>query len=428
MDATARSDLPTIQPTASSSRRWRLALYSHDTMGLGHLRRNLLIAQALADSELGADILLISGAREANAYPLPDGVDCLSLPAICKGGDGRYRARSLDISLRELVTLRATTIRAALEAFRPDALIVDKVPRGAAGELEPALAQLRARGGTRCVLGLRDVLDDPATVRREWGRAGNEEAIREYYHAVWVYGDPAVYDPVREYRFPPDIAAKVRYAGYLDQGTRLESSGVDGAGSLPPDAAWTDPFVLCVVGGGQDGARLAEAFAQAELPPGTSGVIVTGPFMPGETQRRLRRLAEAHPRLHVLGFVVEPTRLICCADRVIAMGGYNTICEVLSFEKRALIVPRVRPRLEQWVRGERLRDLGLIDLLHPDDLSPAVLSCWLADAPTSPPRARHRIDLNGLAQLPRLLESLLAEPVGPAWDRTDRPEVQYAVG
>jgi predicted glycosyltransferase len=184
MGPTARLELPATQRTEASSRRCRLALYSHDTMGLGHLRRNLLITQTLAHSALQVDILMIGGVREANAYTMPDGVDCLSLPALRKEFDGRYRARSLDIPLQQLIAVRASTICAALEAFRPDALIVDNVPRGAVSELEPALAQLRARGDSRCVLGLRDVLDDPMTVQHEWRRAANEEAIREYYDAV----------------------------------------------------------------------------------------------------------------------------------------------------------------------------------------------------------------------------------------------------
>src|SRR3712207_9415316 len=65
----------------------------------------------------------------------------------------------------------------------------------------------------------------------------------------------------------------------------------------------------------------------------------------------------------VLEFVPEPALLLARADFVVAMGGYNTVCEALSFEKRALIVPRVTPRREQMVRAERLRDRGLIDVL-----------------------------------------------------------------
>jgi len=89
------------------------------------------------------------------------------------------------------------------------------------------------------------------------------------------------------------------------------------------------------------------------------------------------------------------------------MGGYNTICEVLSFEKHALIVPRVHPEPEQWIRAQRLRDLGLIHVLHPDELSPAALSAWLARDLGPPPASRSRIDVGGLTRIPSLMEELL---------------------
>ncbi len=390
-----------------SSRKLRIALYSHDTMGLGHKRRNMLIAQTLACSPLQTDILMITGMREASNFPTPPGVDCLTLPALYKGADGRYQSRRLDISLGEIITLRAKVIQSTVEAFAPDVLIVDKVPRGAVRELDPTLEYLRTQGHTRCILGLRDVLDEPAAVRRDWERAANEDAIRSYYDAVWVYGDPRVYDLAREYNFARDVVAKFHYTGYLDQRLRLKFAKSDSAEVLANLQLPPGELVLCLVGGGQDGAFLAEAFAQAELPPNTNGVILTGPFMPAEVRQNLHNVAAKQPRLKVLEFVAEPTLLINQADRVIAMGGYNTTCEVLSFEKRALIIPRVQPRREQLVRAERLADLGLIDLLHPDRVNPRTLTEWLAKDGTAP-QIRDRVNLNGLVRLPQLVEEALA--------------------
>ena len=407
---------------AVSLRRWRIALYSNDAMGLGHVRRNLLIAQALAASLVEPAILMMAGTRQATAFAMPPGVDCLTFPALRRDGDGQYQARCLNIPLRDLIDLRAKIICATLEMFEPEVLIVGNLPLGAARELEPALASLRARGGTRCVLGLRDVLDEPARVRRAWAKLANEQAIGDYYDAVWVYGDPAVYDPVREYRFSREVADKVRYTGYLDQRLRLQLAPppdpAGGAGEDPGEGDGPDPvaallsqpgrLALCLVGGGQDGAALAEAFAQVALPPETLGVLLTGPFMPPEAQQRLRRRLAGDRRFRVLEFLREPTRLLTRADRVIAMGGYNTVCEVLSLEKRALIVPRVSPDQEQWIRALRLRELGLLDVLHPDDLTPRALTEWLACELGPPPRVRERLDFDGLTRLPRLLSELLA--------------------
>jgi predicted glycosyltransferase len=219
-----------------------------------------------------------------------------------------------------------------------------------------------------------------------------------------------VYDAVREYGLFDRVAAKVYYTGYLDQRPRLDFARAQAAQvltNLPPGR-----LTVCVVGGGNDGTALAEAFVQADLPQDTTGVVVTGPYMPGEMRQRLRRVAETRSRLKLLEFVPEPAPLIQRADRVIAMGGYNTMCEVLSFEKHALIVPRVSPKPEQLIRAERMRDLGVIDMLHPDQLNPRALTKWLARDLGPPPACRSLIDFGGLTRIPNMLAELLEVSAG----------------
>ncbi|HKP53154.1 MAG TPA: glycosyltransferase [Chloroflexia bacterium] len=405
-----RADRASSAPPDYPPGQLRIALYSHDAMGLGHMRRNLLIARTLAGPALKASILMIAGAGEATAFGLPPGVDCLTLPALRKESDGSYHARNLSIALPELIALRGSAIGATLEAFHPDVLIVDKMPRGIGQELDSALARLCAYGRTRCVLGLRDVLDDPETVHREWDRDGNEHAIRRYYDAIWIYGDPQVYDLVREYELSADIAKKARYTGYLDQRLRLAAHDGERVDLLKSLGLPPGRLMLCLVGGGQDGSRLAEAFSEAALPQDAVGVILTGPHMPVEVQQRLHRRASQNPRMRVLEFVPEPAYLMSRADRVVAMGGYNTTCEILSFGKPALLVPRVKPRLEQWIRAERLRDMGLLDVLHPDELHAAALTQWMARPTRSVCDARRYIDMDGLSHLPALLSELVAPP------------------
>ena len=383
----------------------RIATYSQGMHGFGHIRRNATIAHALRGAGTQAVILMIAEAWQAGAIPMPQGVDCVTLPGLRKEADGGLNARFLDISDQELITLRSKLIRKALKTFQPDVFLVDYLPLGAGRELVRTLEHIRKRGRTRCVLGLREVLQDPETVRRTWSTDGTLEAMRDYYDAIWIYGDPAVFDPVREYGVFDGVASKVRYTGYLDQRPRLEFAGAQAAqvlANLPPGR-----LALCVVGGGVDGHALAEAFVEAELPPDTTGLVVTGPYMPAEQRQRLLHRAQRHPRCDVLEFVPDLVPLIDRADRIIAMGGYNTICEVLSFEKHALIVPRVHPEPEQWIRAQRLQDLGLIEVLHPDDLTPRALSDWLTRDLGRPPASRSRVDVSGLTRIPALLAGLL---------------------
>lgn len=383
----------------------RIALYSHDAQGLGHMRRNMAIAETLANGE-PCSILLIAGAREVAHFPLPPGVDTLALPALSKDSRGGYRARSLGLGHDAIVALRSQILNATLGTYAPDVLVVDKLPTGVEGELAASFGVLRA-AGTRVVLGMREVLDEPDRVRADWRRSGALAALRAYYDAIWVYGDRQVYDPVAEYGMPRDIAALVRYTGYLGRPVGERAAAAEAAAWRQRLDLRERPLFLCVVGGGEDGYRLAHSFAAAELPDGGMGIIVTGPFMPAAQQNALTALARGRPDLRVIDFVPDADALVRLADRVIAMGGYNTSCEILGSGRPALIVPRIRPRQEQLIRAQRLSELGAVDMLMPDALSPGTLSSWLA-AGALPRPAVPPIDLSGLSRLPGLLEEVLA--------------------
>ena len=382
----------------------RVTLYSPGMVGLGHIRRNASIAQGLRRATPPPAIVMIAEARQAGSLPMPDGVDCVTLPSLRKEADGSRRPRFLELSEDEVVSLRARLIQSTIEAFDPDVLIVDHLPLGTAGELEPTLKKIRRNGRTRCVLGLRDVLQDPETVHETWRTQHVEETVRDYYDAVWIYGDPSVYDAVDEYHINGDVGRKVRYTGYLDARERLAFTGSQASAvlaSIPPG-----PLALCLLGGGQDGLALGDAFLGAELPRHMNGVLLTGPYMARAQVERLCEAARTNPRMRVLDFVDETAPLVQRADRVISMGGYNTMCEVLSFGKRALIVPRVSPRPEQWIRAERFRERGFVDVLHPDDLCPNALSTWLERSPGPPPSCASFVRFDGLRRIKDLLEAL----------------------
>ncbi len=349
----------------------RIALYSHDRMGLGHVRRNIAIAQILLQAIPRATVLLTVGTKEAAALKMPPGVEVVCLPAYQKGLDGTYRSRWDGVRFDELANLRGRVLFSALDSFRPDILIVDKVAGGAFGELRYSLEQLTRRHGTRLVLGLRDILDARDAAERDWSRDGQSDLIREYYHDIWLFGDRSAFDAVEEYPFLEEFRDRIRYLGYIDR-SRL------GEFQAPVE---TDGSVLCLVGGGQDGNALAEAFVEARIPRDRQGVLVTGPYMDKRLVEWLRESARLRGNVEVHEFVPDTTALLMRADRVIAMGGYNTVCEVLSFRKKALIVPRVVPRTEQRIRAERLGGRGLFDVLLPDQLSPQAIERWLNASP-----------------------------------------------
>ena len=334
----------------------RIMFYSHDTFGLGHLRRSRAVASALTNADPETSAIILTGSPVAGRFTFPERVDHIRLPGVTKLPDGSYVSQTLSMGIDDTTSLRAGIIQTAIEQYEPDLLIVDKEPTGFRGELLPTLEWLRLRGRTRTVLGLRDVLDEPEVLAAEWERKGALRAMEKFYDEVWVYGVRDVYDPTKGLILSDDVRARMHWTGYL----RREMTDVADI----PDT----PYVLITPGGGGDGAAMVSLVLEAyEKDPTLSpdAMLVYGPFLSGEVREAFdKRVAKLNGRVTAVGFDSRIEALFAGADGVVCMGGYNTFCEVLSFDKRAVIVPRTVPRLEQWLRASRAEELGLVRMLE----------------------------------------------------------------
>lgn len=343
-----------VNATARAPSR-RVMLYSHDTFGLGHLRRSRALATALTAGDPEASAIILTGSPVAGRFTFPERVDHIRLPGVTKLPDGSYVSSTLGLDIDATTNLRAGLIQSAVEQYRPDLLIVDKEPAGFRGELLPTLKRLQTQGGCRVVLGLRDVLDEPEVLAAEWERKGAVTAAETYYDEFWIYGNEDIYDPTSGLPFSDATRARMHYTGYLRR-TLTDSSDV-------PD----EPYILITPGGGGDGAAMVSLVLDAyEADPdlGPHAMLVYGPFLSGEVRDAMDARVEAlNGRVTATGFDSRIEALFANAQGVVCMGGYNTFCEVLSFDQRAVIVPRTVPRLEQWIRASRAEELGLVRML-----------------------------------------------------------------
>jgi predicted glycosyltransferase len=366
----------------------RVILYSHDTFGLGHLRRSRTIAQALAAADPSVSALIMTGSPIAGRFDFPDRVDHVRLPGVVKLSDGTYASHNLGVDIEDTVELRAALLSAAEESFDPDLVIVDKEAWGFRNELAATLDTAKARGA-RLVLGIRDVLDEPKTLLREWERKGAVEAIETYYDEIWIYGLPDICEPLKGIPISERMSSKIRYTGYL----KREASPWPLVGLPPPP----QPYVLVTTGGGGDGEALIDWTLSAyETDPTIPlhGVLVYGPFLNAERRSEFdRRAAAMEDRVTAFSFDPRLERLLADAAGVVAMGGYNTFCEILSLDKPAVIAPRTSPRLEQYIRIEAAERLGLVKMLHRprDGDSPEVMARAIRGLQDQPKPSSNRI-------------------------------------
>ena len=363
----------------------RILLYSHDSQGLGHVRRNLVLAHRLAEAipeATGCPVsgLLVSGLTAVDGFPLPEGFDWLTIPGVAKGRDG-YEPRNLAGPTHRLIDLRSVLIESAMLSYAPDLVIIDRHIYGVWRELRRPLHRLRARNpGTRVVLGLREVLDEPVAAAAEWRELGDLAQLRALVDEVWVYGDRAVHDPIATGEVPAGLADRVRFTGYLALGRR---------DSDPAAEPVRRPFVLTTAGGGSDGRGLLLAAAGMDVPAGHEHVIVTGPQLGDADFAAVE--ARTGPRTRVRRSWPGLSNQIAEAAAVIAMGGYNTACEILATGTPALVVPREEPRLEQLIRARALAGAGALDVMRASQLDPAALGAWASGA------IGRRMDRSGLA-------------------------------
>ncbi len=394
----------------------RVLLYSHDTLGLGHIQRCLKISRSLRAIYPELSILLVTGSPQVHRFQIPPAVDYIKLPAVRKVGRERYESRFPGASFEQTLKLRTNLILETVKGYAPHLLLVDHSPHGMQGEIMPSLEWLKkSNGACRIILGMRDIIDDPQTVIELWKRQGTYDVLRYFYDRIFLYGSPSVFDSITSYEFPPDIKSKSQYCGYItDCDAKDNLSGPPGR---PGDGG--KKFVVLTVGGGDGwGEDLISSFLEIIQEHKTSipfeSLILTGPFLKEDHWNRFKSAARDLP-VKILKFVRHTGPFLARSDLVISTGGYNTITDILSYARKALVIPRIKYRKEQFLRAERMSNLGLVTLMHPDDVSARHLYDCVSDLLASDDdtlveaRARNLIPLDGGRRLAEQLGDIFIE-------------------
>lgn len=352
---------------------FNILMYSHDTYGLGHIRRTMSIASHLRDKN--TNVLILTGSPIAGRFSFPEQVDFVRIPGMIKKTNDEYQSLSIRIGQEQALSIRTNIILATAKTFRPNLFIVDKEPLGLKQEVLPTLKWLKEFSpATRSILGLRDILDDSAVIRQDWQTKNVYSYLEKLYSEIWVYGDKNIYDPIDMYEMPVSLHHRVKFTGYIPRkqlAPKIKHSIRKNYRILDDDK-----FILVTTGGGGDGSEVLEHYIEMHDYYPTSlpfkSIIITGPFMPKKERQRLRRRARRYG-IKTIPFHPRLEELIAAADLVLSMGGYNTICEILTQRTPSLIIPRQTPRREQLIRAQRLKERGLLDFIPWNEVTPQLL-------------------------------------------------------
>ncbi|HPA14723.1 MAG TPA: glycosyltransferase [Desulfobacterales bacterium] len=385
---------------------YNILMYSHDTYGLGHIRRTMAIASNLREANI--NILILTGSPIAGRFSFPEQIDFVRIPGMIKKTNEEYLPLSIKINSRHALDIRRNIITATAKTFQPHLFIVDKEPLGLKKEVLPTLQWLRrCRPETRTVLGLRDIMDDGPTIRNDWKEKGVYEVLETLYSEIWIYGNREFYDPVDEYAIPESLSRKMHFTGYIPR--RIPGRKAVKKSKIKNSVKNGEKLVVVTTGGGGDGYAVMNAFL-AMLESGSAplpfkSVLITGPFMPLEKRK------EIFERARQLGvktcrFYEQMEDILAAADLVVSMGGYNTICEILTQGTVSLLIPRENPRKEQLIRSQVLHRRNLVDYIPLNSVAPSILRDKILSLLNNPEpyhEAISRFQLTGIEAMRRRL-------------------------
>ncbi len=352
---------------------YNILMYSHDTYGLGHIRRTMAIANHLRDPN--TNVLILTGSPIVGRFQFPQHVDFVRIPGMIKKTNDDYQSLSIRIDEEKALSIRTNIILATAKTFQPHLFIVDKEPLGLKREVVPTLEWLKKESpSTMTVLGLRDILDASEVIQKDWAEKNVYSYLDQLYDEIWVYGNRDIYNPIEMYKIPEKIHNKVNFTGYIPRKTL--SPGKKDSVRKKFRIMADDKFVLVTTGGGGDGMEVIDHYlAMHDYYPTSlpfKSIIITGPFMPKHVREGFRKRAKKFG-IKTLPFHPKMEELMAAADLVISMGGYNTICEILTQQTPALIIPRETPRKEQLIRARRLKGKGLLDFIPWKEVTPQLL-------------------------------------------------------
>ena len=370
---------------------YNILMYSHDTYGLGHIRRTMAIASYLLGPRI--NILILTGSPIAGRFSFPEQIDFVRIPGMIKKTKDEYLPLSIKINARHALDIRKNIITATAKTFQPQLFIVDKEPLGLRKEVLPTLKWLqRCRPNTRAILGLRDIMDDAATVKKDWDEKGVYEVLESLYSEIWVYGDREFYDPIAEYDISESISRKIYFTGYIPR----KIPGKEAARAIRKELGvqQEEKLVVVTTGGGGDGYNVMRNYVNmlesinGNLP--FKSVLITGPFMPKKKRKKIFKRARKLG-VRTFHFYRQMETIFAAADLVVSMGGYNTLCEILSQGTLSLVIPRETPRKEQMIRAQAFKRQNLVDFIPWGEFNPKILQEKILALLESPDHYREAI-------------------------------------
>ncbi|MUG96379.1 glycosyl transferase [Scytonema sp. UIC 10036] len=352
----------------------KIVFYCQYLTGMGHLVRSMEIVRSLVKE---FKVYFINGGPRVEGFKVPAGVEVINLPALWLE-DGKFQIADGCQSVEEVKEIRKNQLIDICDRIQPDCLITEFFPFGRHKlffELLPLLEYVDTNlPNTKIVCSLRDVIGRETL---------SEEAdiicqlINQYFDLILFHSDPNFLTFEASFPRYQELKCQIEYTGFVAQTTLGNVTSFDN--SLTKNQK-KEPLILVSVGGGRLGYELLESVIEAskilenKIPHHIQ--IFTGPFMPDEQFVKLEAAALNRGNVNLQRYTPQLLSYMERSDLSISLTGYNTTMNILRTGVRAIVVPigHYDQDLEQLVRTRKLEQMGIVEVIHPNNLEPIYLA------------------------------------------------------
>jgi len=350
-----------------------ILIYCSDN-GLGCTSRAINIATQISENVENCSMLLLTDLPIIGRFKFPQNLDYVHLPGIMQDSDENFQARSLNIALKNTLTIRRKITKSAIKTFKPHIIIIEGNPSALPDEMENTFGFVKERlPGTRVIWGLPDMIGAPRLIADEWKQKGIHAMLDRICDEIWVHGVQEIFDLTTEYNFPETLARKTIYTGYI-RAHYVDRRRID---KDEAKMKLKRPYVLVTTGSGTDGYTLIDTYLKLLENTGDefpfNSVIVTGPLMETYQKYLLMERAENLPNVIFHRYCKHLLQYLKYAELVISNGGFNQLCEILSYRKRSILVPTSAMNNEHHYRAHIFNEIGLAETILPHMLSQKTL-------------------------------------------------------
>lgn len=390
----------------------KIVFYCQYLSGIGHLVRSTEIVRSLVKN---FQVYFVNGGPPIAGFEMPPEVELIELPALWLE-DGEFRVAGDSLSVESIQESRKNQLIDIFERVQSDYLITEFFPFGRhmlLFELLPLLEYIKSTAPqTKIICSLRDVI---GKVSDETEEETICYLMNKYFDLLLFHSDPNFQTFTESFIRHQDISCPVFHTGFISQSLKENCSNSWGE---------TGDYakILVSVGGGRIGHELLQTVIEASaIIAGQTKHIIqifTGPFISEDKFLSLQEAATNNSNIKISKYTNNLLEYMQAADISISLSGYNTTMNILSTKVKAIVVPLSHNDLdkEQLLRTQKLEELGVVEVVHPNDLNPNYLAEVVVKCLSKPKERTEQVfDLKGAENTNTFLQNLNKKALSPSY-------------